>query len=232
MAYQYTDSAVRVKRLAQKAAKKIGSGSAGSEHLLIGLLQDREGSAGVILRENKVDEDKLLQMIDQLITPSGGKLLADPGEFTPRALSILQESEELAKFMDNKKVGTEHILIAMLKDVECVATRLLHTMGINLQKLFSDAIDVTGISEDKYKELVKMMRSENNASGTTPTLDQYSRDLTALAAEHKLDATVGRENETERIIQILSRRTKNNPCLIGEAGVGKPRSWRALPSGL
>ncbi len=218
---QYTNSARQVQKLAEKAAQNLGNGSVGSEHLLLGLLREKNGSAGVILRANKVDENKLLRMINQLITPSGGEILADPGTYTPRAQSILQESAELAKFMDNSKVGTEHILLAMLKDVECVATRLLHTMGINLQTLFSAAIEVTGISEDKYKELSKMIHADNSETGSTPTLDQYSRDLTELAYEHKLDATVGRETETERIIQILSRRTKNNPCLIGEPGVGK-----------
>ncbi len=217
----YTDSARQAMKLAGKAAKKLGNGSAGSEHLLLGLLQEKNGSAGVILRENKVEEDRLLKMIDQLIMPSKGELLADPETYTPRAQSILQESADLAKFMENSRIGTEHILIAMLKDVECVATRLLHTMGINLQTLFSAAIEVTGISEDKYKELVKMMRSDSAQTGSTPTLDQYSRDLTELALENKLDATIGRETETQRIIQILSRRTKNNPCLIGEPGVGK-----------
>lgn len=221
MQLNYTESALKAQQLAQKAAKSCGQSYVGSEHLLIGLLREEQGSAGVILRENHVEEEKLLALIDQLITPEGGMAVKEPSGLTPRTESILEESAQLAVFFDNREIGTEHILLAMLKDIECVATRLLHTMGINLQKLFSDIIDVTGISEEKYRELAKQVRAEGSGGSTTPMLDQYSRDLTELAEAHKLDATVGREQETERIMQILSRRTKNNPCLIGEPGVGK-----------
>ncbi|MCC8044575.1 MAG: ATP-dependent Clp protease ATP-binding subunit [Clostridiales bacterium] len=221
MRYQFSESAVTAQRLAERAAKRCGHNYIGSEHLLIGLLQEEHGSAGVILRENHVEEAKLMELIDQLIAPEGGTVLKEPEGLTPRARSILEESDELAHFFDNREIGTEHILLAMLKDIECVATRLLHTMKINLQKLFSDLVEVTGIPEEKYRDFVRQIRSEGGSASQTPMLDQYSRDLTALAAAHKLDITVGREMETERIIQILSRRTKNNPCLIGEPGVGK-----------
>ncbi|MCD7737225.1 MAG: ATP-dependent Clp protease ATP-binding subunit, partial [Lachnospiraceae bacterium] len=221
MQYNFTESARQARRLAERAAKSCGHGYIGSEHLLIGLVQEKNGSAGEILRANHVEEEKLLSLIDRLIAPEGDLAIKEPEGLSPRAQSVLEESEELARFFDSPETGTEHILLAMLKDVECVATRLLHTMGINLQKLFSDIIEVTGIPEEKYRELVKQVRNEGNGASTTPMLDQYSRDLTALARAHKLDVTVGREQETERIIQILSRRTKNNPCLIGEPGVGK-----------
>ncbi|MCD7885396.1 MAG: ATP-dependent Clp protease ATP-binding subunit [Lachnospiraceae bacterium] len=221
MRYHFTDSAMKAQRLAERAAKRCGHNYIGSEHLLVGLLQEENGAAGVILRENHVEEAKLLELIDRLIAPEGGVTLKEPEGLTPRARSILEESDELAHFFENREIGTEHILMAMLKDIECVATRLLHTMKINLQKLFSDLVEVTGIPEEKYREFVRQIRSDGSSASQTPMLDQYSRDLTALAASHKLDATVGREAETERIIQILSRRTKNNPCLIGEPGVGK-----------
>ncbi|MCD7954934.1 MAG: ATP-dependent Clp protease ATP-binding subunit [Lachnospiraceae bacterium] len=212
---------MKAQRLAEHAAKRCGHNYIGSEHLLIGLLQEENGAAGVILRENHVEEAKLLELIDRLIAPEGGVALKEPEGLTPRARSILEESDELAHFFENREIGTEHILMAMLKDIECVATRLLHTMKINLQKLFSDLVEVTGIPEEKFREFVRQIRSDGSGSSQTPMLDQYSRDLTALAGAHKLDTTVGREMETERIIQILSRRTKNNPCLIGEPGVGK-----------
>ncbi|MCD8337900.1 MAG: ATP-dependent Clp protease ATP-binding subunit [Lachnospiraceae bacterium] len=221
MQLKYTESALKAQQLAEKAAKSCGHSYVGSEHLLLGLLKEQQGSAGVILRENHVEEEKLRSLIDQLITPEGDTMVKEPSGLTPRTASILEESAQLAAFFDNREIGTEHILLAMLKDIECVATRLLHTMGINLQKLFSDIIEVTGISEEKYRELARQVRTEGSGGSTTPTLDQYSRDLTELAEAHKLDATVGREQETERIMQILSRRTKNNPCLIGEPGVGK-----------
>ncbi|MCD8074064.1 MAG: ATP-dependent Clp protease ATP-binding subunit [Lachnospiraceae bacterium] len=221
MQLNYTESALKAQQLAAKAAKSCGHGYIGSEHLLIGLLKEQQGAAGVILRENHVEEEKLRTLIDQLITPEGDTAVKEPSGLTPRTESILEESAQLASFFDSREIGTEHILLAMLKDIECVATRLLHTMGINLQKLFSDIIEVTGISEEKYRELARQVRAEGSSGSTTPMLDQYSRDLTDLAEAHKLDATVGREQETERIMQILCRRTKNNPCLIGEPGVGK-----------
>ncbi|MCC8103732.1 MAG: ATP-dependent Clp protease ATP-binding subunit [Clostridiales bacterium] len=221
MQLKYTESALKAQQLAEKAAKSCGHSYVGSEHLLIGLLEEQQGSAGVILRENHVEEEKLRALIDQLITPEGDTAVKEPSGLTPRTEAILEESAQLASFFDNREIGTEHILLAMLKDIECVATRLLHTMGINLQKLFSDIIDVTGISEEKYRELARQVRAEGSGGSTTPMLDQYSRDLTDLAEAHKLDITVGRGQETERIMQILCRRTKNNPCLIGEPGVGK-----------
>ncbi len=221
MQMQYTKSAKKALRLAERAAKNFGQSYVGSEHLLIGLTQETEGSAGVILRANHVESGKLRGMIDRLIVPDGEVTYGEPDGWSPRAESILEESEEMARLFENHEIGTEHILLAMLRDVECVATRLLHTMGVNIQKLFSDLVEVSGLPEEKYKELMKQIRSEEDEEGSTPTLDQYSRDLTALAQEGKLDATIGRDQETQRVIQILSRRTKNNPCLIGEPGVGK-----------
>ncbi|MCD7743969.1 MAG: ATP-dependent Clp protease ATP-binding subunit [Lachnospiraceae bacterium] len=221
MQIEFTQSALRAQRLAERAAKRCGHSYIGSEHLLIGLIQETDGLAGAILRENHVEEQKLRELIDRLIAPEGGTLTEEPEGMTPRARSILEDSEELARFFENDEIGTEHILMAMLKDVDCVATRLLHTMKINLQKLFSDLVEATGLPEEKYRELVRQIRSDGGGAAQTAMLDQYSRDLTELAAAHKLDVTVGRGQETERIIQILSRRTKNNPCLIGEPGVGK-----------
>ncbi len=221
MEFDYTASAKEAQKLAKQAAKKLGHPYVGSEHLLIGLTQEQKGSAGVILRANHVQTQRLETLIDRLIAPEKGLSLKDSGGFSPRAQSILQESAELARLFENREIGTEHILLAMLRDVECVATRLLHTMGINLQKLFSDLIEVSGLPEEKYKDLVKQIRSDDAGASGTPMLDEYGRDLTEMAREGKLDVTVGREQETERVIQILSRRTKNNPCLIGEPGVGK-----------
>ncbi|MCC8050415.1 MAG: ATP-dependent Clp protease ATP-binding subunit [Clostridiales bacterium] len=221
MQRDYTESARKALRLAEQAAKRCGHSYIGSEHLLIGLIQEPNGSAGVILRENQVDPQKLISLIDRLISPEGGTARKEPEGLTPRAESVLEDSAELARFFDSRQIGTEHILLAMLKDVECVATRLLHTMGISIQKLFQELVEVTGLPEERYREFVRQVHQEAGGGTQTPMLDQYSRDLTALAADHKLDITVGREKETERIIQILCRKTKNNPCLVGEAGVGK-----------
>ena len=129
-----------------------------------------------------------------------------------------------------EKVGTEHLLLALLKDTECVATRLLHTMEIDIRKLYLSVLSAMGIEESMYKELAQKEKARRDG-GATPVLDQYSRDLTEMAAEGELDPIVGRDAEIERILQILSRRTKNNPCLIGEPGVGKTRSQKGWHSG-
>ena len=222
MQTDYTQSARKALKLAERAAKSCHHSYVGSEHLLLGLVQEPDGTAGVILRNHKVEGKKLSELIAKLVAPDQIVLSPEEG-WSPRAQGILRDAEELAHFFEHREIGTEHILFAILRDVECVATRLLHTLGVNLQKLCTDIVDVAGLPEDRYRELIRQAKAgaEEGISGNTPTLDQYSRDLTGLASAHKLDVTVGREREIERIIQILSRRTKNNPCLIGEPGVGK-----------
>ncbi|MEY8428390.1 ATP-dependent Clp protease ATP-binding subunit [Lachnospiraceae bacterium 46-15] len=221
MREQFTECANKALSLAEKKAKEYGTGYVGSEHLLLGLLLEPAGAAGMVLREAGVELEKLLDLVDKLIVPEGD--LKDAGGYTPRTLQILENSEREAADLQMEKVGTEQILIAMIKDAECVATRLLHTLGVNLQKLYMSILDSMGIEEEMYKELAQHARNAKNRQGgsETPVLDQYSRDLTQMAASGELDPVIGREAEIERILQILSRRTKNNPCLIGEPGVGK-----------
>ena len=221
MREQFTECANRALSLAEKKAKEYGTGYVGSEHLLLGLLLEPAGAAGMVLREAGVDLEKLLDLVDKLIVPEGD--LKDAGGYTPRTLQILENSEKEAADLQVEKVGTEQILIAMIKDAECVATRLRHTLGVNLQKLYMSILDSMGIEEEMYKELAQHARNAKNKQGVsaTPVLDQYSRDLTQMAVLGELDPVIGREAEIERILQILSRRTKNNPCLIGEPGVGK-----------
>ncbi len=221
MQNDYTESALRAQKLAKQAARACGHSYVGSEHLLLGLLRETQGTASVVLREHQVDEKKLASLIEQLIAPSLPEKGKGEENWTPRAARILRNSVEQAYMFDSREAGTEHILIAILVDVECVAARLLHTMGINIQKMYMNILDIMGVTEDKYKELARNARAGESGQSSTPMLDQYSRDLTEAAILGKLDPTVGREQEIERIIQILSRRTKNNPCLIGEAGVGK-----------
>ena len=217
----YTDSARQVLKLAEKTAKTCGHSYIGSEHLLLGLVLESKGTAGTVLRAHHVEQEKLKELIGRLVAPEEeGNLLSKEG-WTPRVRSILHDSSNLAELLEHRATGTEHFLLAILKDIECVAARLLHTMEVNLQKLYMDLLEIMGVQEDRYKDLIKAARSEGNGLANTPVLDQYSRDLTELAVMKKLDVTVGRQQETDRIIQILSRRTKNNPCLIGEPGVGK-----------
>lgn len=221
MQENYTESARQVQRLAKRTAKACGHGYVGSEHLLLGLVQEKNGTAGVVLRSHQVEEGRLKELIGELIAPESQIATAEPGELSPRAQVLLREAEDIAQYFEHLQVGTEHMLLAILRDMECVAARLLHTMGVNLQKLYMDLMAIMGIPEEKSKELLRSVSQDKGNGSITPILDQYSRDLTELAAARKLDVTVGRQQETERIIQILSRRTKNNPCLIGEPGVGK-----------
>ena len=220
MQMKYTENALQVQKLAERSANACGHSYVGSEHLLVGLVQEKGGTAGAVLREHHVEEKKLKELIEKLIAPQGGAALMERNGWTPRAQEILESSLELAQQLGSEKAGTEHILFSILQDGQSVAARLLHTLGVNLQKLCSDLAAAMGMPEEKYKEMMRSAKSDG-AGSATPVLDQYSRDLTLMAYEKKLDVTVGREQETERIIQILSRRTKNNPCLIGEPGVGK-----------
>lgn len=220
MQENYTQSAAAVQRLAKRAARSCGHSYIGSEHLLIGLIKEDKGTAGALLRVHRVEYQKVCELIDRLVAPEGDTADTIQEGWTPRAAAILSDSAFLAQMLGSEAVGTEHMLLAILRDAQCVAARLLHTLGVNLQKLYTELAGVMGIPEDKYRELIKGTQADDTATDT-PVLDQYSRDLTELAAKHRLDVTVGREQETERILQILGRRTKNNPCLIGEPGVGK-----------
>ena len=219
---QYTEQVNRALKYAKQTSKQCGQSYIGSEHLLMGLMKEESGMASAILKECKVDESKLMELIQELIAPEG--MLADKVSFgySPRALEILAQGEEEAVFFGQDKMGTEHLLLAILKDVDCVATRLLHTMGIQVQKIFMAVLECLGLEESRYKDYMRTVKGSQNAGMQGSTmLEQFSRNLTQQAADGRLDPVIGREMEIERIIQILSRRTKNNPCLIGEPGVGK-----------
>ena len=221
MREQFTDNANRALELAEKAARQFGQGYIGSEHLLLGLLEEKQGTAARVLTESGVEQERLRAMIQELIAPEETLLSSKKAGYTPRAERILENSQREAAVFQMEKAGTEHILITIIKDGECVATRLLHTMGVNLQKLYMSILESMGIEESMYKELAQNAKAKNQQGSETPTLDQYSRDLTWLARQGELDPIIGRDTEIERLLQILSRRTKNNPCLIGEPGVGK-----------
>ena len=221
MEKKFTRQAQNALKLAKTTAKSCGHSYIGTEHLLAGLLKEPEGTAGKVLAEFNVEEEKLEELISQLIAPpQGGVALKEP-EYSPRAKRILEQAVTDAQNMDTLP-GTEHLLLALLKETDCVATRLLFTMGVNIQKLYSAVLTAMGFDSDTIAEEFAFAKNAKNRKQTaTPTLDQYSRDLTQLAAEGVLDPVVGREKEITRLIQILSRRTKNNPCLVGEPGVGK-----------
>ena len=216
---QFTDKAKAALMLAERAARSLRQSYVGSEHILLGLLRENTGVAATVLQNNGVDITQLKEMIKELIVPESSVLLAENDGYSPRAQRILDEAHRQAERFRSDRTGTEHILLALLKEGENVAVRLLTTMGISIQKLYVDVLQAMGEDGSLYKE--DLGRKQGRRRSATSTLDQYSRDLTALARDGLLDPVIGREDEITRVIQILSRRTKNNPCLIGEPGVGK-----------
>ena len=174
-----------------------------------------------MLSDNGVDEVQLISMIKELIAPEGNVALLERDGYSPRAAKVLEDSHRLAEKFKSQQTGTEHILLAILREGENVGLRLLNTIGVNVQKLYMDTLIAMGEDINQHKDDLNKNRNKKKSYGTTQTLNQYSRDLTYLAKEGKLDPVVGRETEIMRVVQILSRRTKNNPCLIGEPGVGK-----------
>ena len=216
---RFTDKAKTALMLAEKTASKMHAGYVGTEHVLVGLLKERTGVAAGVLSENGVEEDRLLEMIKELIVPESVVTVKEREGYSPRCEAVLEEAHRQAQRFYADQTGTEHILLAMLKEGECVATRLLKTMGIAIQKVYIATLAAIGADPGLYKEDLSG-KPRSKKSGTS-TLDQYSRDLTALALAGKLDPVIGRDDEIKRVIEILSRRSKNNPCLIGEPGVGK-----------
>ncbi len=215
----YTEKAKKVLKEAEKVSRQLGQNYVGTEHILIGLLREKSCGASQLLAERKAEEETLLKLIQELISPERGVALKERPEFTPRARRVLEEAKQEAERFKEEKTGTEHILIAMLKDVECAGSRLLNTMDINVKGLYAALLDSMGRTGREYRE--EMARYGKNQGRGPQALEQYSRDLTELARERRLEPCIGREDEIRRLIQTLSRRTKNNPCLIGEPGVGK-----------
>ncbi len=217
MQSQFTDKAKTALLLAEKAAKKLRQGYVGTEHILVGLMKEKTGVAARVLFDNGVDEMRVMEMIQDLISFDNSVVLKDKEAYSPRAIKILEEAHRQAERFSEKLTGTEHILMAIIKEGENVAVRLLNTMGVSTQKIYVDILIAIGEDGGLYKEDLAKSKGKKKAT----TLEQYSRDLTGLARAGKLDPVIGREDEIQRVVQILSRRTKNNPCLIGEPGVGK-----------
>ena len=218
MQSQFTDKARTALQLAGRAARRMKQGYVGTEHILLGLLEEGTGTAARVLAENGANEQEIREMIRDLIAPVSPVPVKERDGYSPRAMAILEEAHRQAARFGSFLTGTEHILLALIREGENVAVRLLNTCSLQPQKIYADTLAAMGQDPGLYKEdLVKKQKKK----GQTATLEQYSRDMTALAAAGKLDPVVGREEEISRVIQILSRRTKNNPCLVGEPGVGK-----------
>ena len=253
----YTAAARSAVLCAQQAAKESGSPVIGTEHLLLGLAMETEGTAGVVLRDFGVDGQTLRTLISELIGPESefvphakgdevpvpkkrrrkkaaaadmaaldrkaGEHFVLPKNLTPRADFALKIAAEQAGYFFSKDVGTEHILLALMRDTDCNAAKLLHTRSVDFQKMYTKILDIIGVSDEQLQEYLQlaMQPAAGSYQSDTPTLDQFSRDMTDEVRDGKLDPIIGRQAETDRICQILCRRTKNNPCLIGEPGVGK-----------
>ena len=216
---EYTNSAKAALRLAKAAAKRMHQSYIGTEHILYGLLEEKDGVASAVLINNGATSERVSELIKDFIAPDGEVALVEKSEYSPKALQVLELSESLAREYKSSEIGTEHLLLALIEDSDNVAARIINTLGIDRNKILIEVLVSLRVNPS---EITSRVRSVNNIKqGGKSVLDSYSRDLTALAREDKLDPVIGRDSEILRVIQILSRRTKNNPCLVGEPGVGK-----------
>lgn len=216
MHISYTKQAANAVRYAAKKAKEMKHPYIGTEHLLLGLREEFSGVAGQVLAQNGVETEKIMQLMDELIAPREEMPASQKPKESPRLRYILANSEKEAHRLRTAEVGTEHLLLSMIRDVDCVAARIFITLNISLQKLLKDILNASGVDPKDYQD---ELQDESRGSGSV--IEQYCTDMTARAEEGKQDPVVGREEEMYRLMQVLSRRTKNNPCLIGEPGVGK-----------
>ncbi|MEG0805804.1 MAG: ATP-dependent Clp protease ATP-binding subunit [Lachnospiraceae bacterium] len=222
MQKEYTQKAYKALELANKASKKLHHNYIGTEHVLLGLLKEGTGVAARVLGDLDVNKDMLAKLIEELIAPGNRIAILDREGYSPSCMKVLEGASEEAERYRSERIGTEHLLIAIIKETECAAARLLNTMGINIQKLYIEILVAIGEDSAQYKDEFQNGKPiRKNGPEATAILNQYARDLTELARAGKLDPVIGREGEIARTIQILSRRGKNNPCLIGEPGVGK-----------
>ena len=216
MQIEYTKQAENVLKTARSAAKELRHPYIGTEHLLLGLRRVFTGVAGQILATNGVNENEILKVIGELISPTEEVVFEGKAERSPRLEYLLENSRREAERFQASEVGTEHMLMAIVRDSECVAARILTTLNISLTKSCQDIFEAAGIDPAEFSE-----EAGSGRRGQPGMLEQYCTDLTEKAADGKLDPVVGRTEEIERLMQVLSRRTKNNPCLVGEPGVGK-----------
>jgi len=214
----YTENAKTALKYAKKYAKTLHQSYVGTEHILLGLIKEDSGLAARVLLANGAKLEAIEELVRDFVAPDSSVPVAEREGYSPRAVIVLQEAQKQAERFKSEKIGTEHILLAIIKEGENVAARLLITLGVNMPKVYAETLVSMGEDGNLYKEDLPIKSAKKNGS---TMLEQYSRDLTKLASEGKLDPVIGRDIEIQRMIQILSRRTKNNPCLVGEPGVGK-----------
>ena len=219
MTYKFTNRAEKAIQIANEIAANLGHDYIGTEHLLYGLVEEGTGIASKVLQNQGMTSDKILDEIEELIGRSEEEI-DEPMGFTPRTKRVIENAFLEAKKMGNEYIGTEHLLIGIMVEGDSVAVRIMMDLGINPQKLYNEIVKV--LKEGESDSSTSTRSSKNSGSyNSTPTLNQYGTDLTKQASDGKLDPVIGRKDEIDRVIQILSRRSKNNPSLIGEPGVGK-----------
>ena len=219
--YEFTESARKVIEYARNFSIENNYPYIGTEHILYGLIAEGEGLAAVILKKQDLTEEYIEEEILKIDGIMDTQVNENEVDFTPRAKRIIANSQKEALRMGQNYVGSEHILLSLMREIDSVAVRILIDADIDPQKIFTELLKILGDESpisDNYHDPANI---ENKSKNSTPTLNQYGKDLTELAKQNKLDPVIGRKNEIERVIEILSRRTKNNPCLIGEPGVGK-----------
>ncbi|MFN0241420.1 MAG: ATP-dependent Clp protease ATP-binding subunit [Planctomycetota bacterium] len=222
---RFTDRAKKVMNLARQEAQRFNHEYLGTEHILLGLVQEGSGVAANVLKNMSIDLNKIRTEVEKIVKTGPSMVTMGQLPFTPRAKKVLELSMEEASNLGHNYIGTEHLLLGLIKENEGIAAQVLINLGVKLEDVREEVLDFLGAdtAEDEEEEttLSEGSPSTTNAKSKTPALDSFGRDLTELAREGKLDVVIGRSNEIERVIQILSRRTKNNPVLLGEAGVGK-----------
>jgi ATP-dependent Clp protease ATP-binding subunit ClpC len=218
---EYSKQAKRAISGASKLSKSLQHSYVGTEHLLISIIEQENSLAAKVLNSNGVDRQALLKLVEELISPGGDVAVRERDGYTPKMEQLLEHAADEADKCNSKTIGTEHLLLAMIRMQDCSGARLLNSLDVNPHKLFSELVAGMGAEGTVYKEEMQAINSGRAKRNEVSYLDQFSRDLTAMAEDGELDPIVGRDSEIQRVIQILSRRGKNNPCLIGEPGVGK-----------
>ena len=219
MIYKFTTRAKKAMEIASDFAKEFKHNYVGTEHILYGLVREGNGVASKVLENNGITSENVKEEIIELIGIGENEIVATG--FTPRTKRVLENSYTEAKKIKYDYIGTEHLLIGIIKEEDCIATRILIDLNINISKLYNEILNVVNELDDVIIQDGDKKNSKTKDYNNTPTLNQYGIDLTKKALEGKLDPVIGRKEEIQRLIQILSRRTKNNPCLVGETGVGK-----------
>ncbi|MFH1380856.1 MAG: Clp protease N-terminal domain-containing protein, partial [Candidatus Omnitrophota bacterium] len=212
---RFTERARKVILLAKEEAKRFNHDYIGTEHILLGLIREGEGVAAAVLASLGLNSDKIRFEIEKLVHPGPTTIVSGDIPFTPKAKRVIELAMEEARQLGHNYIGTEHLLLGLIREGEGVASQVLMNLGLDLDKVRAEVMNLLGSS------IPGLNQGQKTKKGKTPALDAFGRDLTKLAKEGKLDPVIGRQNEIERIIQILARRTKNNPVLLGEAGVGK-----------